>query len=1719
MIDYLVVTAVASDFEALQLQFPSSRQERGEDGLVFFRAHLDTPTEGGPAPEVVLLLIGAVGRVPAAGAVAKAIMKWRPRSVLLVGGAAGVPSQVALGDILVADQIVDISNRKVGTDGDDQALQAYRTSPSLLAQARAVASGGWAAGISAQRPDNGTPSVQFGPIASSDAVVRSLKDLETVQRRFRGLLGIEMEGGGVAATVEAASPRPELLMIRGVADLAGPEKHDRWGGYAASVVATFVIALIEASRTGAAADGKPQLAAPAAASPEDNAPLPSPDTAESDLNVLFIVREYADPDPGPESEAQFPQVLLAHQRWDDFHYKITYHATLFTSSDAGFGLGNIKIFQPKGPAHDNILPERFTHLDATFCSLGSVSLYQRLLEHVELASEILGRLREVTILRPDEILEIISTRVFRRSAMREDDRERTWYELRQSVNPLREAMGLPPLQAVIADSEVPSTLQPDLSSTVDEPPPAEDTLANLDTLEESAPPAQGVAHADLLAAASASAASLGDVQPTAGSTSATSTPEPPSHPTLDLPAEPPPHEPQPPGNSTPLALPEQSSPPENEDEDAVDEPPARRRAADDDIQDSEFVEQSPPPSSDDRAKDEDSRLQFPEEWRFDASLTREVPSALCRELYNLVETIAKSAKSEWHIVGLFQDRFGGSGSSSLSFAYGDLDSAMQHRTANGALFVEYFWRGVCDAKRASAAAPSVENLNALFRKHQFPYELAPPDLRRTDTATPTKRSHQAEPASWPIRSPSDDTSVGAAPVGTDSSEFEMPDLERLLASDAQSATDAPDYNLHVLAAPASEEQSDPYAALDSLLGIVPTVVPSFPAPQHWPLVTPAPAPGSAEPRASVSWDSRTVTLTITAMSVRLDRGRQINDGAAPDWSRDVVLDWSQAQFVDESDHPCTLEQVLDRLPLQWSRPLVERFGQQLALLLFGDPIPAEVRGLLILPSGETRRLILVLDVEHQRIPWEYLRIGTHFLAEQQLSIVRHVETNSEPMPLVIEKPRTILFAYANPGGDVAVKYDGDAHKKKILDALDTFRATVTPAELCTAAGLEKLLCTGDGQVFHFLGHGVAGGTWDDASLVVHGKSGGYEPCPAEKIGLWMRDRRRSLAVLGACYGAAVPRAGLLSSVGGRIVHTSGTPVVAMQMEVPQAFSTAFVERFYRELPAADFNVEIAVFLARRAQCDERHLFGIPVLLTDARGLDKVADLRRPPGESPSWAQFVPVAALTSQDAVAAWSDLPADIARAAVAAIQKNAKRDPSARYPQPSDDPSQLPCRVAELRHAIRDPEARSSLAVASAAAPAPEPFALTSGVIEPLDELPLAHRLTIERCQAALKQVHADFSLPDGLVARIVGELRAGKHVMLTGPVGTGKTSIAQAIVRALGYDFHLDTASADWTRFEILGGFMPTPREDSSALHFTFRPGVFLEAVHANWSAEPKPGSARVTLWRRVRRPDGKEGVWLILDELNRADMDRALGGIFTALETRRLRVPASDRGTVEIPIPEDFRVIATMNAADRHFLFRLSDALKRRFAFVHVPVTVDWDGEWTRLRREARIPDETNADDLRRFVALVRMFHPLGSALVLAALRLYTTSDFHITADPEWPLTQAIEGALLPNLEDLSHAGLIALHTWSEAASVDRLAQSLLAALPQPSAVEPEYLAALAALPRELSQREDGDEHPSALDKVELVVAWIARCVARPPEAVPLPRLGRALLDLIRHAPHA
>src|SRR5436190_19515062 len=83
-----------------------------------------------------------------------------------------------------------------------------------------------------------------------------------------------------------------------------------------------------------------------------------------------------------------------------------------------------------------------------------------------------------------------------------------------------------------------------------------------------------------------------------------------------------------------------------------------------------------------------------------------------------------------------------------------------------------------------------------------------------------------------------------------------------------------------------------------------------------------------------------------------------------------------------------------------------------------------------------------------------------------------------------------------------------------------------------------------------------------------------------------------------------------------------------------------------------------------------------------------------------------------------------------------------------------------------------------------------------------------------------------PDHVLDQLVAAVDAGKHVVLTGPPGTGKTTLSylaaevgQQNMMCTGY--LPTTATTEWTTFETIGGFQPTQEG------LIFRPGMFVEA----------------------------------------------------------------------------------------------------------------------------------------------------------------------------------------------------------------------------------------------------------------------------------------------------
>ncbi|MER7049754.1 DUF4357 domain-containing protein [Streptomyces jumonjinensis] len=173
-------------------------------------------------------------------------------------------------------------------------------------------------------------------------------------------------------------------------------------------------------------------------------------------------------------------------------------------------------------------------------------------------------------------------------------------------------------------------------------------------------------------------------------------------------------------------------------------------------------------------------------------------------------------------------------------------------------------------------------------------------------------------------------------------------------------------------------------------------------------------------------------------------------------------------------------------------------------------------------------------------------------------------------------------------------------------------------------------------------------------------------------------------------------------------------------------------------------------------------------------------------------------------------------------------------------------------------------------------------------------------------------------GWLREIRDLLRDEKQIVLYGPPGTGKTHLAMELAEFLGggpeqvklVQFHPSYAYEDF--FE---GFRP--REDPGTREVAFRltPGPLRELAD-------------------LADSEGNRHIphFLIIDEINRANLAKVFGELYFLLEYRRRTVRLTYSGD-DFALPPNLFVIGTMNTADRSIAL-VDAAMRRRFAFVEL-----------------------------------------------------------------------------------------------------------------------------------------------------------------------------------------
>ncbi|MFD9544561.1 DUF4357 domain-containing protein [Streptomyces sp. NPDC060022] len=159
---------------------------------------------------------------------------------------------------------------------------------------------------------------------------------------------------------------------------------------------------------------------------------------------------------------------------------------------------------------------------------------------------------------------------------------------------------------------------------------------------------------------------------------------------------------------------------------------------------------------------------------------------------------------------------------------------------------------------------------------------------------------------------------------------------------------------------------------------------------------------------------------------------------------------------------------------------------------------------------------------------------------------------------------------------------------------------------------------------------------------------------------------------------------------------------------------------------------------------------------------------------------------------------------------------------------------------------------------------------------------------------------------------------QLVLYGPPGTGKTYLAMKLAEHFGggpeqvtlVQFHPSYAYEDF--FE---GFRPEADPDSGEVAFRLKAGPLRELAD-------------------LASREGNQHIphFLIIDELNRANLAKVFGELYFLLEYRKRSVRLTYSGD-DFRLPPNLFVIGTMNTADRSIAL-VDAAMRRRFAFVEL-----------------------------------------------------------------------------------------------------------------------------------------------------------------------------------------
>jgi len=203
--------------------------------------------------------------------------------------------------------------------------------------------------------------------------------------------------------------------------------------------------------------------------------------------------------------------------------------------------------------------------------------------------------------------------------------------------------------------------------------------------------------------------------------------------------------------------------------------------------------------------------------------------------------------------------------------------------------------------------------------------------------------------------------------------------------------------------------------------------------------------------------------------------------------------------------------------------------------------------------------------------------------------------------------------------------------------------------------------------------------------------------------------------------------------------------------------------------------------------------------------------------------------------------------------------------------------------------------------------------------------------------------------------------KAVIFYGPPGTSKTYSAERLATNLIYQ-HFFKVPDNVRSYFTDDLDIKTGRIHHLQLHSNYSYEDFIGGTQFINGDTVKQEGYLLKLLNEVRKDDYPNV--LILDEINRVDLSRLFGELFSALEKRGKEITTST-GNFKINVPSNLYVIGTMNEID-FSLERIDFALRRRFVWFFFGYDQDILKEMLRSKRDALLKSNIKNEEIEDYV---------------------------------------------------------------------------------------------------------------------------------------------------------